>query len=374
MKVTPSSSNQLRRQASCTEENINKSSGTFSSASFSNVVEASSAKTNLLVSTGGSSSSSLNKSLYSSIAAPSRNKAAAAASTVEAVEVLDKMREGADILRNNTNSFLSGLMAATLAPSLAPSVRISVSVGESADGNSFEEKSVRIKNRQPPQSATDGKKEKDLSSGVAKEKDPPLSGIRNVQSSPGSVSTNPMSVSVPNLTSAAGTNAMESSATAGLLETFAAMARRRTLGAVTGGSSASNAVCGGVVGGVGGVIPSPSCTTPSPSPSSGSSLFPRGPSSVSSLVRLALSSNFPDTLYTVVNNKRPVNEMFYAGGLLSTAQSYPSLTTSVPTGTGSCGISTTAGNGPCLSQALTMSLTSTSSDSEQVSLESYIQY
>nr|CAD7398861.1 unnamed protein product [Timema cristinae] len=532
--TSASSSNQLRRQASCTEENINKSSGTFNSASFSNVVEAASAKTNLLVSTGGSSSSSLNKSLYSSIAAPSRNKAATAASTVEAVEVLDKMREGADILRNNTNSFLSGLMAATLAPSLAPSVRISVSVGESADGNSFEEKSVRIKNRQPPQSATDGKKEKDLSSGVAKEKDPPSSGIRNVQSSPGSVSTNPMSVSVPNLTSAAGTNAMESSATAGLLETFAAMARRRTLGAVTGGSSASNAVCGGVGGGVGGVIPSPSCTTPSPSPgesadgnsfeeksvriknrqppqsatdgkkekdlssgvakekdppssgirnvqsspgsvstnpmsvsvpnltsaagtnamessataglletfaamarrrtlgavtggssasnavcggvgggvggvipspscttpspspSSGSSLFPRGPSSVSSLVRLALSSNFPgefageirvyftryififfflkrsntnNTSYTVVNNKRPVNEMFYAGGLLSTAQSYPSLTTSVPTGTGSCGISTTAGNGPCLSQALTMSLTSTSSDSEQVSLE-----
>nr|CAD7452850.1 unnamed protein product [Timema tahoe] len=414
--TSASSSNQLRRQASCTEENINKSSGTFSSPSFSNVVEAASAKTNLLVSTSGSSSSSLNKSLYSSIAAPSRNKAAAA-STVEAVEVLDKMREGADILRNNTNSFLSGeqplppitpsslllqtpdivfylnnfyfsitkfkdvqwceskdpaitgLMAATLAPSLAPSVRISVSVGESVDGNSFEEKSVRIKNRQPPQSATDGKKEKDLSSGVAKEKDPPSSGIRNVQSSPGSVSTNPMSVSVPNLTSAAGTNAMESSATAGLLETFAAMARRRTLGAVTGTSGASNAVCGGVGGGVGGVIPSPSCTTPSPSPSPGSSLFPRGPSSVSSLVRLALSSNFPDTPYTVVNNKRPVNEMFYAGGLLSTAQSYPSLTTSGPTGTGSCGISTTAGNGPCLSQALTMSLTSTSSDSEQVSLE-----
>ena len=61
---------------------------------------------------------------------------------------------------------------------------------------------------------------------------------------------------------------------------------------------------------------------------------------------------------------------YYIGGLLSTAQSYPSLTTSGPTGTGSCGISTTAGAGPqCLSQALTMSLTSTSSDSEQVSLE-----
>jgi hypothetical protein len=33
--------------------------------------------------------------------------------------------------------------------------------------------------------------------------------------------------------------------------------------------------------------------TPSPSPSPASSLFARGPSSVSSLVRLALSSNFP---------------------------------------------------------------------------------
>nr|CAD7443552.1 unnamed protein product [Timema bartmani] len=339
--ASASSSNQLRRQASCTEENINKSSGTFSSPSFSNVVEAASAKTNLLVSTSGSSSSSLNKSLYSSIAAPSRNKAAAA-STVEAVEVLDKMREGADILRNNTNSFLSVFYLNNFYSSITKHLH-----------------SIFVP----------GKKEKDLSSGVAKEKDPPSSGIRNVQSSPGSVSTNPMSVSVPNLTSAAGTNAMESSATAGLLETFAAMARRRTLGAVTGTSGASNAVCGGVGGGVGGVIPSPSCTTPSPSPSPGSSLFPRGPSSVSSLVRLALSSNFPDTPYTVVNNKRPVNEMFYAGGLLSTAQSYPSLTTSGPTGTGSCGISTTAGNGPCLSQALTMSLTSTSSDSEQVSLE-----
>lgn len=107
-----------------------------------------------------------------------------------------------------------------------------------------------------------------------------------------------MSVSVPNLTSAAGTNTMETSATAGFLETFAAMARRRTLGAVTsGGGGTGGSGTGSGVGGTGsggaGNIPSPSCTTPSPSPSPGSSLFPRGPSSVSSLVRLALSSNFP---------------------------------------------------------------------------------
>lgn len=64
---------------------------------------------------------------------------------------------------------------------------------------------------------------------------------------------------------------------------------------------------------------------------------------MSSLVRLALSSNFP-------------------GGLLSTAQSYPSLTSSGQVA--GSGVTTTTGAG--LGQALTMSLTSTSSDSEQV--------
>lgn len=51
---------------------------------------------------------------------------------MEAVEVLDRMREGADRLRNNTNSFLSGELL-----SLVP-VRISVS-GET------DENSLRIK-------------------------------------------------------------------------------------------------------------------------------------------------------------------------------------------------------------------------------------
>lgn len=53
-------------------------------------------------------------------------------SLLEAAEALDRVREGADRLRNNTNSFLSGELL-----SLVP-VRISVS-GES------EENSLRIK-------------------------------------------------------------------------------------------------------------------------------------------------------------------------------------------------------------------------------------
>lgn len=67
---------------------------------------------------------------------------------------------------------------------------------------------------------------------------------------------------------------------------------------------------------------------------------------MSSLVRLALSPNFP-------------------GGLLSTAQSYPSLTSRGQVA-GSGVVTTTTGAG--LGQALTMSLTSTSSDSEQVKI------
>lgn len=66
---------------------------------------------------------------------------------------------------------------------------------------------------------------------------------------------------------------------------------------------------------------------------------------MSSLVRLALNPNFP-------------------GGLLSTAQSYPSLTSSGQVA--GSGVTTTTGAG--LGQALTMSLTSTSSDSEQVNI------
>lgn len=64
--------------------------------------------------------------------------------SLEATEVLDRVREGADRLRNNTNSFLSGELL-----SLVP-VRINVS-GE------LEENSLRIKSVQRHHSGiTDG--------------------------------------------------------------------------------------------------------------------------------------------------------------------------------------------------------------------------
>ncbi|KAL6425302.1 hypothetical protein ACFW04_009489 [Cataglyphis niger] len=234
------------------------------------------------------------------------NKASGGLLSLETAEVLDRMREGADRLRNNTNSFLSGELLG-----LVP-VRISVS-GES-DENSLRIKSVP---RHHPTGITDVAKDC-----ITREKEA-SSSTQNTTGNCPVVVTNPMSVSVPNLACSDANNTLESTAATGLLETFAAMARRRTLGPTGGQHLASN---------------------------SSTSSNPRGPNSVSSLVRLALSPNFP-------------------GGLLSTAQSYPSLTSSGQVA--GSGVTTTTG--PGLGQALTMSLTSTSSDSEQVSLEDFLE-
>jgi len=95
---------------SCSEETNSSCSGNkiLTSGNSSNVEVT---KANQLVSSSSSSSSTLNKTLYGSSRA---NKVQLSSTdphsvlSAEAVEVLDKMREGADLLRNNTNSFLSG--------------------------------------------------------------------------------------------------------------------------------------------------------------------------------------------------------------------------------------------------------------------------
>lgn len=63
----------------------------------------------------------------------------------------------------------------------------------------------------------------------------------------------------------------------------------------------------------------------------------------------------------------------FLGGLLQTAQSYPSLSANNTTNN-SCSITTIANRTLCVGEALTMSLASTSSDSEQVSLEVSVFY
>ncbi|XP_044007994.1 E3 ubiquitin-protein ligase HECTD1 isoform X1 [Aphidius gifuensis] len=271
------------------------------------IVESLALNTDCTSNSNSNRASSSSKPLFSTLRG---NKPSSGLLSLEAVEVLDRLREGADRLRNNTNSFLSG--------ELLGLVPVRISVSNEADENPLRIRTVQREIPPPSPAATKVcSRDKDASS-----------SSQNPSGGGPVVVTNPMSVSVPNLACSDANNTMEPAATTGLLETFAAMARRRTLG--------------------------PSGTQHI-APNSNNGSNSRGQNSVSSLVRLALSSNFP-------------------GGLLSTAQSFPSLTSSGQV-TGS-GVTTTT-TGASLGQALTMSLTSTSSDSEQlwlqVSLEDFLE-
>ncbi|XP_026465706.1 E3 ubiquitin-protein ligase Ufd4 isoform X4 [Ctenocephalides felis] len=361
--ASSSNNNQLRRQQSSSDDNkASKSSNNQKSSIVSS-----------------NSTNNLNKSSYrhklsNSVVQQNISSLDHGLLSAEAVEVLDKMREGTDLFRNNTNNILSsdllqlppgilmgntanslGLMAATLAPSL----RISVaSHNDQNTENSSENSRMSAFRYKKSSGSIDKYSNKQVDEGcTGSGKDDAELNARNSTNN-----SNPMSVSVPNLASESN-NQIETTSTAGLLETFAAMARRRTLGSVisqVGGGSATattTAQSQPTTGGVSNVIAN--CQTSNNQHSGGGvtgSFFPRGPNSVSSLVRLALSSNFH-------------------GGFLSTAQSYPSLTSNINNAgaNNSQSISNNENQVPCLSQALTMSLTSTSSDSEQVSLEDFLE-
>lgn len=124
-----------------------------------------------------------------------------------------------------------------------------------------------------------------------------------------------MSASVPNLTTSqeAAQHPIEAVTPPGFLETFAAMAKRRTSQG-TGGFQGNNSVIGGG-GGAGRGDGGATGHSNNNNSASGTGFFPRGPNSVTSLVKLALSSNFHT-------------------GFLSTAQSYPSLSSANNTGGG----------------------------------------
>ncbi|XP_076672486.1 ubiquitin fusion-degradation 4-like isoform X5 [Andrena cerasifolii] len=269
------------------------------------IVESLALNTDCPANSNSNRASSSSKPLFGTVRG---NKPGVNLLSLEAAEALDRVREGADRLRNNTNSFLSGELL-----SLMP-VRINVS-GESEE-NSLRIKCVQSHHSEIADAAKECSRDKEASSST-----------QNTTGGCPVVVTNPMSVSVPNLACSDANNTLEPTAATGLLQTFAAMARRRTLGPTGEQHIASNSNTGS---------------------------NSRGPNSVSSLVRLALSPNFP-------------------GGLLSTAQSYPSLTSSGQVA--GSGVTTTTG--PGLGQGLTMSLTSTSSDSEQlwlqVSLEDFLE-
>ncbi|KAG5887757.1 E3 ubiquitin-protein ligase Ufd4 [Gonioctena quinquepunctata] len=269
------------------------------------------------------------------------------ANSAESQKSLTSNNSNSNISKSNRSAKMSSSQAAAAAAAQSFVEASALSIGQSSQINSLSNINpvgVRISvstnseadEDKPTRRKTDSVKGGNCSS----DKDEAVTNSNNAKNNSNNtiVVTNPMSVSVPNLTTESN-NQIEPTTTAGLLETFAALARRRTLASVTA-SNASNA--------------NNSQNISAQNNQNASSLFPRAPNSVSSLVRLALSSNFPS-------------------GLLSTAQSYPSLSTSNNPGNQAGGISTTAGTVQGLSQALTMSLTSTSSDSEQVSLEDFLE-
>lgn len=320
------------------------------------------------------------------------------------VEALDKIREGSDVFRNNTNSFLSGELLQSIsaqqqqqqgsqpcAINVLPNPFMCPSGSTTTKPNMEQQLLQRFQAR-----------ERRLNDRLQRDSDDGSSTSAAAEYEKDSVTTtnnarnnaNPMSVSVPNLTSTTDTqNQIEPSTTPGLLDTFAALARRRSVIASIGMNAAAVAATSTNSGNTG-TTPGPqphylasttsttnttilqhntNTTTTSSSASAAATqnnivnaaasvIYPRvNPNPVSSLVRLALSTNFPS-------------------GFLSTAQSYPSLSSSNNfaeriqhnvSQIQSAAAAAAAAKG--LSQALTMSLTSTSSDSEQVSLEDFLE-
>ncbi|XP_058454046.1 E3 ubiquitin-protein ligase Ufd4 isoform X2 [Malaya genurostris] len=333
------------------------------------------------------------------------------------LDVLDKMREGVDMLRNNTNNLLSSelltqsnllssvkialptpqpqanivpsgtIFVASTSTSSTSTLPIDKTTGDVKFNNTINNNSVtgggvtkKVLNEVKQLESDDRDVANNLrnniivvdsEAGTSKETTPNLD-------SPSVGVVNPMSVSVPNLTSNDNNAQQESQTPPGLLETFAAIARRRTSGSSGSPNNHLNnqQTVSGTPGSSGAnqTQPNNQLSSVVSNIQASTGFFPRGPNSVTSLVKLALSSNFHS-------------------GLLSTAQSYPSLSSSSNnannisvgsgntatisnnnsnSGTGSTGVQ--AGTGQAvLNPALTMSLTSTSSDSEQVSLEDFLE-
>lgn len=351
----------------------------------------------------------------------------------EALDVFDKMREGVDMLRNNTNNIISSELPHISSPStmaIKPFPSASKSQNTSCGGSKFRPiHSLKQNKRQIvpveescsyPQLVTTANVVSSASTPVASTIESSASTKRNQEKSsivpitldsgfslPNATSipivvstipsdyitavtsitnptpeiaaiaasvdsaasenvivTNPMSISVPNLTSSTNsdsTNQIMPVSPPGFLETFAALARRRSNQNIGTGINS-------FVGNSGNGNNSNAFSSNNQPHSNVNNLsnnqqlnsfFPRGQNSVSSLVKLALSSNFHT-------------------GLLSTAQSYPSLTSSATNTSNnilnSCsGIaSAIGGQNTAINPALTMSLTSTSSDSEQVSFDDFL--
>ncbi|KAH8410654.1 hypothetical protein KR009_011091 [Drosophila setifemur] len=263
--------------------------------------------------------------------------------STEALEMIDKMRDSADMIRNNSNNILSTDTFPVLCPNTAMGTK-KQSKGQALinPDNANERQTtasaedVLSKNAKKPSVALKPAHQPNTVLSIVDIKDPQIS--TETVSVP-----NQMSISVPNLATTSASEVPSTSEVAthtGLLETFAAIARRRTS---QGTNIQDNQIMNADVN-----VNVHGDQNPS------SSFLGH---SVTSLVKLALSSNFHS-------------------GLLSTAQSYPSLSSNNSDNVPPSNPSNTSGgqqSASTINHTLTMSLTSTSSDSEQVSLEDFLE-
>lgn len=301
-----------------------------------------------------SASGSMGKGLLVNLRANSSAGQRVSQFSSEALEMIDKMRDGVDMIRNNTNNILSSdILSLSAANLMTSAVKFSNVTGKPEGGTdqlstdtsgtsvvvdcstTVAEKCVRtpalkvdIEKRSNiemaeyknlsgmPSTTLTTNRSTSVNEQQVQQLQPPLPPIEVEQQHTGDLQSvdstqqlggsadnvnvsvsNQMSVSVPNLTTTSAsetTSQSEVTSHTGLLETFAAMARRRTSQGTTNLQNNQ-------------MISSNSNSNERNNQSVGtSSFFPRGPNSVTSLVKLALSSNFHS-------------------GLLSTAQSYPSL-------------------------------------------------
>lgn len=144
--------------------------------------------------------------------------AAAAQSFVEAVEALDRIREGSDMLKNNTNNFLS-------AEFLQSALNFSQSNQQTINNlSTLAGTAVRIavssKSEVAEDAAAKKKEDSDDAAGKSASSDNE-EAVNNANNAKNSIGTsNPMSVSVPNLTSTEANSQIETTTTAGKLIIF----------------------------------------------------------------------------------------------------------------------------------------------------------
>lgn len=236
------------------------------------------------------------------------------------LEMLDKI----DMLRNNTNSLLSsGILSQS---NLLSSVKLSLpksnessssTASAPSNNNNNNKNNVNPDDRDSRFRKAFSEFEKYLQSQSSSEEATSSSAI----ALPTNESASSVPVPIP-------PNAIVSENSSSLLENISVMARARN----NNNNMAMSEIAGGSMN-----------NSNSETVNAGSGYFPRGSNSVTSLVKLALTSNYP--------------------GLLSSVQSVNTGTTNQ-----SGGAAAAAAN-----PSLTMSLTSTSSDSEQVSLEDFLE-